>query len=441
MTASIFALALAVFPTPSNEPATPAPAREALERTVKSALPDLRAFYLETHANPELSLHEEKTAERTAKALEAAGFQVTRKVGGFGVVGVLKNGDGPTILIRGDMDALPVVEETGLEYASTVKTKGKDGADVGVMHACGHDMHQTVLVGTARTLAALKDQWRGTVLAIAQPAEEIGVGAKAMIDDGLFTRFPKPDQAIALHVSNGRLGSLSYASGFAFANVDSVDITIHGRGGHGSRPQDTIDPIVIGSHVVAALQTIVSRRLDPIEPAVVTVGSFHAGSKHNIISDTAKLEITVRSYKEDVRQKILDGIREITINTARAYGAKKDPDVVLRDAEFCPATYNDPKLATHARDLFRSLIGAENVIEEPAMMGGEDFGRYSKELGIPGFMFRLGTISGERLDAYAKEGSGVPSLHSSRYWPDVDPSIELGVKALSSLAIDLLGKP
>ncbi len=424
---------IAVKPRPELVP--------VIDAAITRLLPGLTSMYLTCHAHPELSLHEEETSQRAAAGLKDAGFEVTSNVGGFGVVGVLKNGEGPVILIRGDMDALPVTEETGTEYASKVKVKGTSGADVGVMHACGHDVHVTCLVGVAHVLAALKDSWRGTVVAVAQPAEEIGVGAKAMIDDGLYKRFPVPQAAIALHVSSDEVGTLTLTPGFSFANVDSVDIVIHGIGGHGSKPQAAVDPIVIGSYVVVALQTVVSRRMDPLEPAVITVGSFHAGSKHNIIPNDATLQVTVRTYGAENRKKVLDAIRQITVETARGLGARQDPDVTIREAEFTPATYNDPNLTNAAAGLFSALLGADHVRVVKPIMGGEDFGRFSDELHIPGLMFRLGSISKERLAAYAKAGEDPPTQHSSKYYPDPEPTLKTGVRSLSSLALSLLGKP
>lgn len=438
----LLAIVLASYPD-SPAPAVAVRHRAELDATVEKVidadLAFLAALYRECHANPELSLQEVETAKRGARHLATAGYSVTTGVGGHGVVAVLENGPGPVVLIRGDMDALPIVEETGLPHASKVTVKGKDGADIGVMHACGHDMHVTCLVGTAGLLSKLRDHWQGTVVAILQPAEEVGIGAKAMIDDGLFTRFPKPNAAIALHVSSHRVGAVALTSGYAFANVDSVDITVHGVGGHGSKPQDAVDPIVIASQIIVSLQTIVSRRQDPLDPAVVTVGSIHSGSKHNIIPNDAKLQITVRTYSDATRTHVLGAIRQITINTARALGAKRDPELLIRDNEFTPATYNDPTLTASARSLFESLLGAENVLTTPPIMGGEDFGRYSKELGIPGLMFRLGTIAPERIAEYEKDGGLVPTQHSSMYWPDVEPSIENGVRTLSSLALGILG--
>jgi len=411
-----------------------------VDQLAAAEMPDLLTYYKDLHANPELSLHEVESARRIAERLRAAGYEVTERVGGAGVVGVLANGPGPTVLIRGDMDALPVTEETGLPYASKVTATGPDGRPVGVMHACGHDVHQTCLVGTARVLAKLRDHWSGTLVAIAQPAEEIGKGARMMIEDGLFERFPRPNYCLALHVAADLpAGKVACTPGWALANVDSVDITIFGRGGHGSRPHEAVDPIIAAAHVVVALQTIVSRRVDPIEPAVITVGSLHAGSKHNIIPNEAKLQITVRSYTDEVRRVLLDGIREVTTNTCRALGCVREPEIVTREHEFTPATYNDPALTAAAVGVLRQVLGADNVEQGKPVMGGEDFGRYGKHLNVPGFMFFLGSVGRERYEASRQPGGEpLPSLHSSRYAPDPEPTISTGVRSLSMLALSLL---
>ncbi|MBX3424884.1 MAG: amidohydrolase [Pirellulales bacterium] len=395
---------------------------------------DLAQVYTELHQRPELSFAEKETADRLAGEVRSLGFETTEQVGGHGVVGVLKNGAGPTVLLRADMDALPVAEETGLPYASRVRTPDERGAVVGVMHACGHDMHMTIHLGTLRYLAAHKSQWSGTLVAMLQPAEERGAGAKAMLDDGLFVRFPRPDFALAVHVSGDKpCGQIAYRTGYAMANVDSVDVTIHGRGGHGSAPDTTIDPIVIAARLVLDLQTIVSREIKPIEPAVVTVGAIHAGTKHNIIPDSCKLQITVRSYAPQVREQLLEAIRR-KAKAAAASAAAPEPDVQV--SEGTPALFNDPHLAERVLPAVRHALGAENVVEDEPSLGGEDFGRLGGA-GAPIFMMRVGSVSQERLDAYAQEG-GPPSLHSAKYWPDVEPTIAAGVTALASAALELL---
>jgi hippurate hydrolase len=411
-----------------------------VNKSIGTGMSALLSFYEDLHTHPELSLQEHRSAGKIAQRLRDFGYQVTTGVGGTGVVGILENGSGPTVLIRGDMDALPIIEDTGVPYASRVRVERPDGQSVGVMHACGHDIHQTCLVGTAGALSEMRDKWHGRVMIVGQPAEEIGAGARMMIEDGLFERFAKPNYCIALHVSGEHpAGTVAYCPGWALANVDSVDIAIFGRGGHGSRPHQTIDPVVIASQVVIALQTIVSRRLDPQEPGVITVGSIHAGSKHNIISDEAKLQITVRSYGEQTRRLLLDGIREVTINTCRALGCARDPEVAVREHEFTPSTFNDPTLTNLGANVFRSVLGAENVIRTKPVMGGEDFGRFSEHLGVPGFIFWLGSVHQERFENSLKPGADpLPSLHSSKYYPDPVPTIETGVKCMTSLAMSLL---
>lgn len=414
-------------------------ADQAAQEWIAGELDGVVALYKDLHAHPELSLEERETAAKVARELDAAGYAVTQGVGGTGVVGVLANGDGPVVLIRGDMDGLPVTEATGLDYASQVRAKRPDGSDVGVMHACGHDVHTSNLVGTARLLAALRERWRGTLLIVAQPAEELGRGALAMIGDGLFERFPRPEFAIALHV-DGDLpaGTLGINSGWSAANVDSVDITFYGRGGHGARPHQAIDPIVAAAHFVTALQTLVSRRVRAIDPAVVTVGSFHGGSKHNVIPDEVYLQLTVRSYSDEVRELLLGGIRQLAEDTCRTFQCPKAPDVTLKD-EYTPAVYNDPDLAQAATELFGSLFGEEQVVPMEPGMGGEDFGRYSRVLGVPGLMYRLGSVDPARIEAAAEPGGEpLPSLHSARYAPLPEPTLRTGVRSLANLALSLL---
>lgn len=415
----------------------------AIDERITEGLPAWFDFYKICHANPELSLHEKESAERIAAAFTRIGLKVTRHVGGFGVVGMLENGLGPVLLIRGDMDALPVVEETGLPYASKALHTETDGSKVGVMHACGHDMHMTVLVATAETLAAVKDRWAGTIMFVAQPAEEIGQGARLMLEDGLYQRFGTPNYALALHVSHElKVGTIGYSPAWALANVDSVDITIHGRGGHGAYPHQTIDPIVTASQVVLALQTIVSRRLDPRDTAVVTVGSIHGGTKHNVIPESVTLQLTVRSYTDEVRRKLLDSIRQITIDTCKASGCPKPPDVRVVDQDFTPAVYNDPELCDQTVRLFERVLGAPNVIRRPPSMGGEDFARYARDAnGVKGFIYWLGVIDDARFAAAQQpNGPALPSIHSSTFRPDPEPSIRTGVRTMSAAALSLLSK-
>jgi hippurate hydrolase len=395
--------------------------------------------YQALHAAPELSLAETATAALVAAGLERAGYRVTPGVGGNGVVGVLANGPGPVVLVRGDMDALPVREETGLPYASTVTATLPDGNTTGVMHACGHDVHATTLLATSAVLAELRARWRGTVVVVAQPAEELGRGADSMIRDGLFTRFPKPDACVALHVAADLpAGAIGVTPGFAFANVDSVDVTIFGRGGHGARPNEAVDPIVTAAHLVTVLQTLVSRRVDPLDPAVVTVGAIHGGTKHNVIPDQVRLQLTVRSFAAETRRTLLEGIRQTAADVSATFRCPRPPLVVVKD-ENTPAAYNDPALAADAAALFRSAFGAAAVVERRPEMIGEDFGRYAPAADVPGFMFRLGSVAPDALAATRRPGAApLPSLHSSRYAPLPAPTLATGVRAMTHLVLGLL---
>lgn len=422
---------------------------------------DLMPVYKYLHTNPELSLKEKNTSLLLSKELESLGFEVTTGlgdewikakaerdqgeirdgVGGYGVVGVFKNGEGPTLLIRADMDALPVPERTGVPYASTVTDVSWTGVESGVMHACGHDVHMTVWLGAARELIAKKDDWSGTLVMILQPAEELGLGAKAMLEDGLFERFPVPDFNLALHVSAGMpSGKVGYSSGYALANVDSVDIIVKGVGGHGAYPHTTIDPVVIGSQIVTALQTLVSRNLKPGEPGVVTVGSFTAGAKHNIISDQAHLKITVRSYSDETRAKLLDGIKRIAKGQAEAFGAP-EPEIRI-DQDYTPSTYNDPDLSARIGTAIGGAIGAENVLELEPVMGGEDFSQYGRTVeDIPSVIFWLGAVEPEKYEKLSKGPLPLPSLHSPFFAPDAEATINTGVSAMTAAAMDILKKP
>jgi hippurate hydrolase len=406
---------------------------------VERELDGVLELYRHFHSHPELSRQEYATAARVASELEAAGYDVTREVGGTGVVGVLRNGSGPVVLVRGDMDGLPVTEATGLAYASQVRSTRADGSEVGVMHACGHDVHTANLVAVARLLAEGRAHWSGSLLIVAQPAEETGSGALAMMEDGLFERFPRPDYAIALHVgATLAAGVVGITEGWSAANVDSIDITIHGRGGHGARPHQTIDPIVTAAHLVTSLQTLVSRRVRPQDPAVVTVGSIHGGSKHNVIPDEVKLQLTVRSYSDSVRSQLLDGIRQVAEDTCRVFQCPRPPDVETKE-QYTPALYNDPELARSARVLFESILGSDSVVERDPSMGGEDFGRYSRALGVPGLQYRLGTISQQAAVAAREPGGApLPSLHSSTYTPVPEPTLRTGIRTLAHLALGLL---
>jgi hippurate hydrolase len=400
---------------------------------VTAQLPELVAFYKQLHTHPELSFMEEKTSATLVDQLRKAGAEVTEHVGGYGIVGVLRNGDGPRLLIRSDMDALPVTEATGLPYASKVRVKTKDGVETGVMHACGHDIHMTCLVGVARFLASHKDQWHGTVILVGQPAEERLGGAAQMLKAGLYEKFGKPDAALALHVDFGTpAGKVRYRAGFALANSDAADITLIGRGGHGAQPQSTVDPVVMAAQLVLELQTIVSREIAPTEPAVITVGSLHAGTKHNIIPDHADLQLTIRSYSDEVRKHLWSAIERKAKAVALAANA---PEPVVKISEGTGAVFNNEDLTARVAATLRKALGDDNVLPAPPTMGAEDFGLFRRD-GVPICMFSIGSVKAERL-ASMKD---IPSLHSPLYWPDPEPTITTGVTAMSSAALNLLKK-
>ena len=410
---------------------------------VSTEYANLFALYQQLHIHPELSFHEEKTAARVAEELRRAGFEVTTGVGKYGVVAILKNGSGPIVLLRSDLDGLPVKEQTGLSYASTATTKDDAGNDVPVMHACGHDVHMTCLVGVARVLAHFKHAWQGTMILIGQPAEERGGGAKAMLADGLFTRFPKPDFCLALHDSAELpAGAISYTPGFAMANVDSVDITVRGLGGHGAHPDKTKDPVLLAAQIVVALQSIVSRELEPGEAAVVTVGSIHGGTKHNIIPDEVKLQLTVRSYTDQVRQQTLAAIKRIARGQALAAGLPEErlPMVEIGN-DFTAATYNDPKLTERLVGVFKSWFGETNLIYRKPTMGGEDFGEFGRTADkIPICIFDLGGVKREVFEEAKRSGKTLPSLHSPLWSPDPQPTLTTGITAMTAAVLELMGK-
>jgi amidohydrolase len=424
--------------------ATPA-AAQSLTESIERDMPELMELYRELHANPELSMQEVKTAARLAGIMRGLGFDVTEGVGGTGVVAVMKNGEGPTVLLRADMDGLPVTEQTGLPFASKVTATARSGVESGVMHACGHDTHMAGWVGAARQLAARKDEWSGTLVMIGQPGEEVGEGAGAMLEDGLYTRFPKPDYAIAFHdAAQIPAGVVGYASGWALANVDSVDIAIPGVGGHGAYPHTTKDPVVLASSIVMRLQTLVSREQNPQDPAVVTVGSIHGGAKHNIIPDEVKLQLTVRSYSDASRDGLLKGIERIAKGEAIAAGMPEDKmPVVTVDPAFTPATFNNPELVDRLVPVMQSTFGEARVIDTPAVMGGEDFSRYRREDpdNIQSLIFWVGGVTPENM---AKSEAGeitLPSLHSPFWAPDADAVVETGATVLAQSALTLMAKP
>jgi hippurate hydrolase len=418
-------------------PAAADPVHDATQR----ALPELLTFYRDFHTNPELSLHETRTAAKLAAQARAAGYEVTEKVGGTGVVAVLRNGAGPVLLVRTDMDALPVTEDTGLAFASKVRATTDEGQETGVMHACGHDTHMASWIGTLRNMAAMKARWHGTLVMIAQPAEERGMGARMMLEDGLFTRFPKPQVALAFHDSASLpAGIVGVRPGYALANVDSVDVKVMGVGGHGAYPQTTKDPIVLAARIVGALQTLVSREVDPQSPAVVTVGAIHGGSTHNIIGKEVTMLLTVRSYTPEVRKLLLDGIARIARGEAIAAGVPDDrmPVVTVRN-EGTPSTFNTEPLTGRLSALWTARFGKDRVVETPAVMGGEDFGRfYLADKSIQSMIFWVGGVPKAKWDAAQAGKDTLPSLHSAYWAPEAEAVIATATEAMTAAALDIL---
>jgi amidohydrolase len=420
-----------------------------LHGQVSSQLPALVDTYKHLHSHPELSHHEEQTAALLAAELRKAGYSVTERVGkypdgsqAYGVVGILKNGKGPTLLIRADMDGLPVTEETGLPYASQVRAKNPAGQDVGVMQACGHDVHTTTLIGTARALAALKSQWHGTLMLVGQPSEETVDGARAMLADGLYARFGKPDMAIALHDTNVYpAGTVGVVSGPALAGGASVDVIIRGVGGHGAAPQQVKDPVVMAAQFINQIQTIVSRQMDPREPAVVTVGSIHGGTKRNIVPNEVKLELTTRFFSEQSRQTILEGLRRAARGVAIAAGVPEDrmPTVTVIESESPPVTFNDPGLSARVKAAMVKSLGAAQVQDALPVMGSEDFGILgTQDVKIPTVMFWLGAMDPAKFAAAKAEGRMLPGMHTSRFEPLPEPTLKTGVTGMTAAAIALL---
>jgi amidohydrolase len=411
-------------------------AQAPASKEVENVYPDAHALYLDIHQNPELSAHETQTAAKLAGRLRGLGYDVTEHVGGTGIVAILKNGAGPTVMLRTELDALPVEEKTGLSYASKVHAKDDAGRDVPVMHACGHDLHMASILGTAAVMAHSKDTWHGTLMLIGQPAEETIGGAKGMLDDGLLTRFPKPDVAVALHVSNTLpAGMVGVTPGVLNTNADSLRITIYGKGGHGSAPNTAIDPIVIAARTILALQTIASREVKPGEMAVVTVGYIQAGTKNNIIPDQAELGLTIRTRKADVRKQVLAAIARITKAEAEAAGAPRAP--AIEHYEATDLVYNDPALAERLRGTLEAALGKGNVVTEEPHTASEDFS-YFVEQGIPGFYFGLGGADPQKYAEAKAAGTLLPSNHSSLFAPDVDPALHTGITAEVAVLRNLL---
>jgi len=405
-------------------------------KEVDAVFPNSRAFYVDLHQNPELSSHETQTAAKLASHLRAAGYEVTEHVGGTGVVAILKNGTGPTIMLRTELDALPVEEKTGLPYASKVHAQDDSGRDVPVMHACGHDLHMATVLGTAQIMVHSKNTWHGTLLLIGQPAEETVSGAKKMVEDGLLTRFPKPDVGVALHVSNDfPAGIVGVTSGYSYASADALRITIYGKGGHGAAPQSTIDPVVIAARTVLSLQTIVSREVKPGDAAVLTVGYIQAGTKNNLIPDHAELGLTVRAYKPEVRQQILAAIARITKAEADAAAVQRAP--LIENVGSTDAVYNDPALTQKLKITLEGALGKDNVETGEPLMASEDYS-YFIEQGIPSFYFALGGADPQKYSEAKNTGTQLPSNHSPLFAPDVDPALRTGITAEVAVLRDLL---
>jgi len=427
-------------------------AQQTPQSLADAELASLLAIYKDIHTHPELSGHEERTASLIAKELRAAGCQVTEHLGkyensklkGYGVVGVMKNGDGPTVLVRTDMDALPVTEDTGLPYGSKAVAKNDEGKDVHVMHACGHDAHMAAFIGTARALAKLKDRWHGTIVFVAQPAEELGTGARALLKDGLYDRFGKPNFALGFHdKADLETGCIGVTEGYTSANVDSVDVTVRGVGGHGAYPHKTKDPIVLAAEMINDWQTIASRENNPLDPIVVTVGSIHGGTKHNIIPDEVKMQLTVRTYKAEIRERVLAAIERMANGIAVAGGVPPDraPIVSVSKDQFCPATYNNPELTKRLVAVWKKSSGNDNVKMVDPTMGGDDFSEYSlPDHSIPAVYFHFGAVEPAKIAEYKREGKELPTLHSSKFAPIPEPTIRVGIIGMTTAVLELMKK-
>jgi hippurate hydrolase len=435
--------ALLVFAAAGTSPAAPP---EGLMQGIEADYAYLEQLFVHFHEHPELSFREEETARRLARELLDAGVpEVTTGIGRTGVVGVLRNGEGPVVLIRADMDGLPIREDSGLDYASTARQTNIFGVEQPVMHACGHDMHMTSLVGTARRLIAMRDRWSGTVLFVGQPAEERISGAREMLEDGLYERFPRPDYALALHVAAGEpAGRIGVSSGLMYSSSDSVDITVYGVGAHGASPHRGKDPVVLAAEIITALQTLVSREISPLRPGVVTVGSIHGGRKHNIIPDRVDLQLTVRSNDEDTRRRLLDGIERIAVNAGRMAGMPDEllPQVTYLE-ESTPVTVNDAALAARLIARLEADMGEGRVYEvEQKGMGAEDFAYFTRtDPPVPGFYFSVGGTSRADLEAEAAGAARIPSHHSPFFRIEPEPSIKAGIEAMTIAALELLAAP
>ena len=415
-------------------------------------LPSLLTIYKDIHSHPELSTQEQRTAPIIAKELRAAGCEVTEDFGkydnpnlrSYGVIGIMKNGEGPKVLVRTDMDALPVQEETGLPYASKAVAKNDEGKEVRVMHACGHDAHISMFIGVARTLAKIKDQWHGTIIFVAQPAEELGTGARALLNAGLYPKFGKPDFALGFHdKADLQTGHIGVTEGYTYANVDSVDVIVRGVGGHGAYPHKTKDPIVLAAEMINAWQTIASRENNPLDPIVVTVGSIHGGTKHNIIPDEVKMQLTVRTYKADTRKRVLAAIEQIAKGCAMAAGIppERAPIISVNKEQFTPATYNNPDLTKRLIVVWKKSLGDDNVEIVDATMGGEDFSEYSlPDHSVPAVDFHVGAVDPAKIAEFKQAGKELPTLHSSKFAPVPEPTIRTGIVAMTMAVLELMKK-
>lgn len=427
MSVSLMLLSLSAMSQPAHS-----------DQEVDSVFDASRALYQELHQHPELSSHEVQTALKIAGELRRIGFTVTEHIGGTGLVAVLENGPGPTVMLRTELDALPVQEKTGLPFASKVLARSELGEDVPVAHACGHDLHMASLVGTASILAHSRSTWNGTLILVGQPAEETISGAQRMVDDGLFSRFPKPDAAVALHVSNRTpAGTVAVVPGTYNTNADSLRITIYGKGGHGAMPHTTVDPIVISARMILALQTIASREVKPGEVAIVTVGYVHAGTKNNVIPDQAELGLTVRTNKTDVRKQVLAAIGRISKAEADAADAPRAP--LIEQYESTDAVYNNPALTHYLTPSLEAAVGKENVMTLDPITSSEDFSRFVQQ-GVPGFYFVLGGANPEKYAEAKAKGVALPSNHSSLFAPDFDPALRTGIKAEVAVLRRLLNR-
>src|SRR6266480_3224166 len=423
-----------------------------VEKTALSELPSLLAIYKDIHSHPELSCHEEKTAALVAKELRGVGCEVTENFGKYdnpnlkcyGVIGIMKNGAGPTVMVRTDLDALPVEEDTGLPCASKVTAKADGGREVHVMHACGHDAHMSAFIGTARALQRLKERWSGTIVFIGQPAEETAGGARALLKAGLYNRFGKPDFALGFHdKADLQTGHIGVTPGYTYANVDSVDVTVRGIGGHGAYPHRTKDPIVLAAEMINAWQTIASRENNPLDPIVVTVGSIHGGTKHNIIPDEVKMQLTVRTYKADTRKRVLAAIDQIAKGCAMAAGIppERAPIISVNKEQYTSATYNNPDLTKRLIAVWKKSLGDDNVEIVDATMGGEDFSEYSlPDHSVPAVDFHVGAVDPAKIAEYKQAGKELPTLHSSKFAPVPEPTIRTGIVAMTTAVLELMKK-